>query len=79
MLQFADTFYERMTTNIPDDVFLSLARNASDLRLYREVSDRIPIDGSYESGNTGSGYYVIPDFEVNNRHLQDSIYKGIHE
>lgn len=79
MLDFANVFYEKMTTNIPDELFMTLAMNASELRQYRQISDRIPIDGSYESGDTGSGYYVIPDFEINNRHLQDSIYKGIHE
>ena len=79
MLQFASVFYEKMATNIPDETFLTLAMNASELRQYSRISDRIPIDDSYESGNTGSGYYVIPDFSVNNRHLQDSIYKGIHE
>ena len=78
MLAFANVFYEKVKTNIPDSVFLDLASNASDLRKYEQISDRIPIDGSYESGNTGSGYYVIPDFEVNNKHLKDSIYNGIH-
>lgn len=79
MLQFANVFYDKMTTDIPDEVFLTLASNASELRQYSQISDRIPIDGAYESGDTGSGYYVIPDFDVNNRHLRDSIYKGIHE
>ena len=79
MLQFANVFFEKMRTNIPDDVFLTLAMNASDLRQYTLISDRIPIDGSYESGDTGSGYYVTPDYEVNKKHLQDSLYKGIHE
>ncbi|MBQ7693317.1 MAG: LCP family protein [Oscillospiraceae bacterium] len=79
MLQFANVFFEKIKTDIPDDVFLTLAMNASELRQYSQISDRIPIDGSYESGNTGSGYYVTPDYEVNKKHLQDSLYQGIHE
>lgn len=79
MLQFANVFFEKMTTNIPSDVFLMLTLNAAELRQYKQISDRIPLDGSYDSGNTGSGYYVIPNFEINNKHLQDSINKGIHE
>ena len=79
MLQFANVFYDKMTTDIPDEVFLTLAENASELRQYSQISDRIPIDEAYESGDTGSGYYVVPDFNINNRHLRDSIYKGIHE
>ena len=78
-LQFASVFFDKVVTDVPEEVFLSLAVNASEIRKYKQVSDRIPIDGSYESGNTGSGYYVIPDFDVNIKHLQDSIYRGIHE
>lgn len=78
MLQFASVFYEKIETDVPDDVFLELGLNASELRRYTKISDRIPLDGAYESSSTGSGYYAIPDFEVNNKHLHDSIYNGIH-
>ena len=78
LLNFANVFYKKLETDIPDSVFLELGMNASAIRKYKQIEDRIPIDGSYESGNTGSGYYVIPDFEVNNKHLQESLFEGKH-
>ena len=35
--------------------------------------------GGYTDENDGNGYYAVPDFEVNNAHLQQSIYQGIHD
>lgn len=78
MLQLADVFYNQLETDIPDALFIQLGLNASELKKYKQVSDHIPIEDSYESGNTGSGYYVIPDFEINNKHLQESLFEGIH-
>ena len=78
LLKFAGVFYDKLDTNIPDSLFLQLGMNASEIRGYRQISDRIPIDGSYESGNTGSGYYVVPDMEVNKKHLQESLLEGKH-
>ena len=78
LLKFAGVFYDKLDTNIPDSLFLQLGINASEIRGYRQISDRIPIDGSYESGNTGSGYYVVPDMDVNKQHLQQSLFEGKH-
>jgi len=78
LLKFAGVFYDKLDTNIPDSLFLQLGMNASEIRGYRQISDRIPIDGSYESGNTGSGYYVVPDMDVNKQHLQQSLFEGKH-
>ena len=78
LLKFAGVFYDKLDTNIPDSLFLQLGMNASEVRGYRQISDRIPIDGSYESGNTGSGYYVVPDMDVNKQHLQQSLFEGKH-
>ena len=78
LLKFAGVFYDKLETNIPDSLFMQLGANASEIRSYTFISDRIPIDGSYESGNTGSGYYVVPDMEVNKKHLQESLLEGKH-
>ena len=78
MVNFANTFYKQIKTDIPDDVMIAFALNAGELKSYRQVMDRIPIDGAYSSLNDGSGSYVVPDFEVNNQHLQESLYEGIH-
>ena len=78
LLKFAGVFYDKLETNIPDSLFIQLGTNAAEIRGYKQISDRIPIDGSYESGNTGSGYYVVPDMEINKKHLQESLFEGKH-
>ena len=78
LLKFASVFYNKLETNIPDSLFMKLGMDASEIRSYKQISDRIPIDGSYESGNTGSGYYVVPDMEINKKHLQESLFEGKH-
>ncbi len=78
LLSFGKAFYRRLDNDIPNLLVVRLGMNLSDLRGYQLVYDRIPIDGSYDSGNSGMGYFVYPDLEVNRQHLQDSLYEGIH-
>lgn len=79
MLAFADRFYSKAKTDVPEDLLLVYRMHEDEVRDFARVSDRIPIDGSYESGNTGSGYYVVPDLEVNAIHLRESLYEGKHD
>ena len=78
MLHFAQVMFEKTKTDIPAELMLKLSMDAENIRGYKRVMDRIPIDGAYESINDGSGAYIVPDFEINNRHLRESIYEGIH-
>jgi len=78
-IDFAATVLSKIETDMTVGDILKIALNAFKLRLYDRVSDRIPIDGSFTSQNDGNGYYAVPDLEVNKEHLQQSIYKGIHE
>lgn len=78
MLQFASVLFEKTETDMPVDVMMSFAANAEAIKGYEQVMDRIPIDDAYSSLNDGSGSYIVPDFEVNNQHLYESIYEGKH-
>ena len=78
LLRFSRSAYRRLTSNIPASFFLKLAGSISSIKDYTLVMDRIPIDGSFESGNTGSGYFITPDYESNRQHLHDSLFEGIH-
>lgn len=78
MLQFASVLFEKTETDMPADVMLTFAANAEQIKAYQQVMDRIPIDDAYSSLNDGSGSYIVPDFEVNNQHLYESIYEGKH-
>ncbi|MDO4983489.1 MAG: LCP family protein [Eubacteriales bacterium] len=77
-INFAATVYSKIETDIPEGMILKLAANANRVRHFDRFSDKIPLDEAYISENGGNGYYAVPDFEINNAHLQDSIYKGIH-
>lgn len=76
---FASMVLSKIETDMDSDDILKIALNAGKLRAYRRISDRIPIDGSYTSQNDANGFYIIPDFAVNNGHLDKSINQGIHE
>lgn len=78
MLRFAEVLFDKTKTDVPVELMLQLALNAESIKGYERVMDRIPIDGAYESLNEGSGSYIVPDFDVNNRHLRESVYEGIH-
>lgn len=78
MLQFASVLFEKTETDMPADVMMSFAANAEGIKGYEQVMDRIPIDDAYSSLNDGSGSFIVPDFEVNNQHLYESIYEGKH-
>ena len=59
-------------------MILKLAANAGKIMRYDRFSDKIPMDGAYISEDNGSGYFAVPDVEVNNAHLYSSIYEGKH-
>ena len=79
LLHFAAELYQNVQTDIPMSLCLRLGTHLSELKDYTPVSDRIPIEDSYEGQNTGSGYYVYTDYAVNREHLRKSLYEGIHE
>ena len=78
-LSFAATVYSKIETDIPEGMILKLAANADRIRHFDRISDKIPLEGTYVSENNGNGYYAVPDIEINNAHLRESIYKGIHK
>lgn len=78
MLKFAGVLFEKTETDMPANVMMAFAANAEEIKAYEQVMDRIPIDDAYSSLNSGSGSYIVPDFEINNRHLYESIYEGKH-
>lgn len=76
MLQFADALFSKIENDIPADLMLRFAADAEGIKTYKQIMDRIPVDNAYTSLNDGSGSYIVPDFEINNKHLYESIYEG---
>lgn len=77
-VSFAADIYSKIETDVPEGMIIKFAANANRVRHFARYSDKIPMDGAYISENGGNGYYAVPDFEINNAHLHDSIYNGIH-
>ncbi len=77
-IDFAALALSKIETDMDGGDMIKYALNANKIRFYDRISDRIPIDGSFTSQSDGNGYYAVPDFEINNTHLQESIYQGIH-
>lgn len=78
-IDFAALVLSKIDTDLDSGDILKFARAAGKISRYDRISDRIPIDGSFTSQNDANGYYAVPDFEINNAHLQESIYQGKHE
>ncbi len=78
-IDIAAMILSKIETDVDEDEILKFALNAGKISSYDRISDRIPIDGGYTDQDDGNGYYAVPDFEVNNAHLQQSIYQGIHD
>lgn len=77
-IDFAGMVSSKIETDLTGDVILKLAANAGKIMRYDRFSDKIPMDGAYISEDNGSGYFAVPDVEVNNAHLYSSIYEGKH-
>ena len=75
---FAALALSKIETDMAGGDMIRYTLNTGKIRFYDRISDRIPIDGSFTSQSDGNGYYAVPDFEINNAHLQESIYQGIH-
>ena len=74
---FADTFIPRIQTDMSDAEILAFSVSASTFMDFELFSAKIPLDGAYKDSNDGNAY-VIPDFEINNKYLYESIYEGKH-
>lgn len=77
LIDFANIFFGEVETDLSSNEFLKLLDHSEELLKYKTVSDRIPLDGTYTSSSDGNAY-VQPDYEVNNKHLFESIYEGVH-
>ena len=74
---FADTFIPKIETDMSDADILAFSMSASFFMDFELFSAKIPLDGAYKDSNDGNAY-IIPDFEVNNKYLYESIYEGKH-
>ena len=77
MIGFADAFFSNIETDMSDNDLMTIIANSDEIFSYEMISDRVPRDGEYTPSNDGNAY-VIPNFELTNRHLYESIYEGIH-
>ena len=77
MIMFADTFFSNIETDMRDSDLMTIIGNSDEIFGYEMISDRVPRDGEYTPSNDGNAY-VIPNFELTNKHLFESIYGGIH-
>lgn len=75
--EFADRFFPCVETDMTDADILSFSLSASTFMDFEPYSAKIPLDGAYTDSNDGN-YYVIPDPEINNKYLFESIYEGKH-
>ena len=75
--QFAEKFIPNVETDMSDADLLAFSNSASVFMDYKLYSAKIPLDGAYKNSNDGNAF-IIPDFEVNNKYLYESIYEGKH-
>lgn len=76
-LAFAERFIPNIKTNMSDMDILAYSLSSSDFMDFSLYSAKIPLDGTYRDSNDGNAY-IIPDFEINNKYLYESIYEGKH-
>ena len=74
---FADKFIPKIETDMSDADILAFSMSASTFMDFELYSAKIPLDGAYKDSNDGNAY-IIPDFEINNKYLYESIYEGKH-
>lgn len=77
LIDFANAFFKEVDTDLSASELFALLDKSDELLNYKTISDRIPLDGAYTSSSDGNAY-AQPDYEVNNKHLFESIYEGIH-
>jgi len=75
--EFADRFFPLVETDMSDADILSFSMSAASFMDFDLYSAKIPLDGAYTDSNDGN-YYVVPDLDVNNKYLYESIYEGKH-
>lgn len=78
MIRFGEVLVEKTKTDISADRMLQFAMNAKEIKAYKHITDRIPIDGSYTRVEEDTVSYIVPDFDINNRHLLESVFEGEH-
>lgn len=74
---FTNRFLPSIKTDMSDAEMLAFSMNTSTFAEFELYTAKIPLDGAYTDSNDGNAY-ILPDFEVNNKYLYDSIYEGKH-
>jgi len=73
--KLASTILPCINTDLSQSDVLSLMMNALTYMKYDMISNRLPIEGSYQEISEG-GSYVMIDFSKNNEYLYYTIYEG---
>ncbi|MGL5435339.1 MAG: LCP family protein [Lachnospiraceae bacterium] len=63
-----------LTTDIPQNDMLGYAYTVFQIGTNNIESDRIPIDGAFQSARVRGMQVLVPDLEANRKHLQESLY-----
>lgn len=66
-----------LTTDIPQNDILGYAYTVFQIGTSNIQSDRIPIDGGFQSARVRGMQVLVPDLETNRKHLQESLYGQI--
>lgn len=74
---FADKVLSSIETNMTDSEILSFSQSTSEFMDFDLYSAKIPLDGTYRDSADGNNF-ILPDFEINNKYLYESIYEGKH-
>jgi len=74
---FADKVLPMIETDMTDSEILSFSQSASEFMDFDLYSAKIPLDGTYRDSTDGNNF-ILPDFEINNKYLYESIYEGKH-
>ena len=74
---FADAFVSEVETDMNDADILAFSMSAAVFMDFDLYSAKIPLDGTYKDSNDGNSF-ILPDFEINNQYLYESIYEGKH-
>jgi LCP family protein required for cell wall assembly len=76
IVSLADRMLPQVTTDLSQIDTLSLLANVTKYLKYDMVSNRIPIDDSWEYQTISGGSYVVINYEKNRAFLYSSIYEG---
>jgi len=74
-----DELFPLLTTDISQTDMMGYAVAVFQIGIGDIQSDRIPIDGSFKSANIRKMEVLVPDLELNRRHLQQTLYPHLQE